>query len=56
MSFHDTYRFGVHAIIANADGKLLLLKRTYGNKGWSLPEAGSTPANRMPRRTGHHPT
>ncbi|MCV4232466.1 NUDIX domain-containing protein [Virgibacillus sp. LDC1] len=43
MGFHDTYRFGVHAIISNADGKLLLLKRTYGNKGWSLPGGGVDP-------------
>jgi 8-oxo-dGTP diphosphatase len=46
LGFNDTFRFGAHAIIANTEGKILLLKRTYGNKGWSLPgggvEAGET--------------
>ncbi|WP_416728601.1 NUDIX hydrolase [Fictibacillus sp. JL2B1089] len=37
MGIHDTFRFGSHAMIFNAENKVLLLKRTYGNKGWSLP-------------------
>lgn len=37
MTIHDTFRFGSHAMIFNAENKVLLLKRTYGNKGWSLP-------------------
>lgn len=43
MGFNDTYRFGVHAIITNSKGNILLLKRTYGNKGWSLPGGGVDP-------------
>ncbi|WP_082614885.1 NUDIX hydrolase [Paenibacillus sp. Soil787] len=35
-----TFGFGVHAIITNSEGQILLLKRTYGNKGWSLPGGG----------------
>lgn len=43
MGFNDTFRFGVHAMIFNSDGHLLTLKRTYGNKGWSLPGGGVDP-------------
>ncbi|WP_235550894.1 NUDIX hydrolase [Paenibacillus sp. Soil787] len=35
-----TFGFGVHAIITNSEVQLLLLKRTYGNKGWGLPGGG----------------
>jgi 8-oxo-dGTP diphosphatase len=40
---HDTYRFGAHAIIFNAEGHILLLKRTYGNMGWSTPGGSIEP-------------
>jgi 8-oxo-dGTP diphosphatase len=40
MGFNDTFRFGVHAVISNSEGHVLLLKRTYGNKGWGLPGGG----------------
>jgi 8-oxo-dGTP diphosphatase len=43
MGFNDTFRFGVHAIIINSDGNVLMLRRTYGNKGWSLPGGGVDP-------------
>src|SRR5687768_15777881 len=43
LGFNDTFRFGVHAIISNSEGHVLLLKRTYGNKGWSLPGGGVDP-------------
>ncbi|WP_274650111.1 NUDIX hydrolase [Paenibacillus humicola] len=43
MGFDDTFRFGVHAVITNPDAHILLLKRTYGNKGWSLPGGGVDP-------------
>lgn len=43
MAFNDTFRFGAHAIISNLDGQILLLKRTYGNKGWSLPGGAVDP-------------
>jgi 8-oxo-dGTP diphosphatase len=41
--FSDAFRFGAHAIISNSEGQILLLKRTYGNKGWSLPGGGVDP-------------
>jgi 8-oxo-dGTP diphosphatase len=43
LGFNDTFRFGVHAMIFNSEGHLLTLKRTYGNKGWSLPGGGVDP-------------
>jgi 8-oxo-dGTP diphosphatase len=43
LAFNDTFRFGVHAIITNSEGHVLSLKRTYGNKGWSLPGGGVDP-------------
>ena len=42
MGFNDTFRYGVHAI-SNAEGHVLTLKRTYGNKGWSLPGGAVDP-------------
>ncbi|MFD2638702.1 NUDIX hydrolase [Piscibacillus salipiscarius] len=43
MAYHDTYRFGAHAGILNSVGHMLLLKRTYGNKGWSTPGGSVEP-------------
>ena len=43
MAFNDTFRFGSHAIIFNSKDHVLLLKRTYGNKGWSLPGGSVDP-------------
>ncbi|MDQ0914755.1 NUDIX hydrolase [Paenibacillus sp. V4I5] len=43
MGFNDTFRFGVHAIVSNSEGHVLILKRTYGNMGWSLPGGGVDP-------------
>src|SRR5690554_3799432 len=43
LGFNDTFRFGVHGIILNPQNQILLLKRTYGNKGWSLPGGAVDP-------------
>jgi 8-oxo-dGTP diphosphatase len=43
MAFNNTYRFGAHAIILNSEDHVLLLKRTYGDKGWSLPGGSVEP-------------
>jgi 8-oxo-dGTP diphosphatase len=43
MAFNDTFKFGAHAIIFNSESHVLLLKRTYGNKGWSLPGGSIEP-------------
>lgn len=43
MAFNDTFRFGAHAIIVDSESHVLLLKRTYGDKGWSLPGGSVEP-------------
>lgn len=43
MAFDDTFRFGAHAIIFDSEDRVLLLKKTYGNKGWSLPGGSVEP-------------
>lgn len=43
MGFNDFYRFSVHAVITNSEGKVLLLKQTYGDKRWGLPGGGVEP-------------
>ena len=43
MGFNDFFRFSVHAVITNNDGKVLLLKQTYGDKRWGLPGGGVEP-------------
>lgn len=43
MGFNDFYRFSVHAVIANTEGKILQLKSTYGDKSWGLPGGGVEP-------------
>ena len=46
-------RFGVKCIIEKEDGKILLIKNTYGNGKWNLPgggiEKGETPENAVRR-------
>ncbi|WP_127579849.1 NUDIX hydrolase [Paenibacillus koleovorans] len=43
MAFNDMFRFGAHAIVFNADGDVLMLKKTYGDKGWSFPGGSVNP-------------
>ncbi|MGG1555427.1 NUDIX hydrolase [Paenibacillus ferrarius] len=43
MTFHDTFRFGAHAILFNSEDQVLLLKRAYGDKGWGLPGGSVEP-------------
>lgn len=43
MGFNDFYRFSVHAVISNHEGKVLQLKSTYGDKSWGLPGGGVEP-------------
>ncbi len=43
MGFNDLYRFSVHAVILNDEGKVLLLKQTYADKRWGLPGGGVEP-------------
>ena len=43
MGFNDFFRFSVHAVITNNEGKLLLIKQTYTDKRWGLPGGGVEP-------------
>lgn len=43
MGFNDFYRFSVHAVIANDEGKVLLLMSTYDGGRWGLPGGGVEP-------------
>ena len=43
MGFNDMFRFSVHAVIPNQEGKVLLLRQTYGDKRWGLPGGGVEP-------------
>lgn len=47
MSVHHTYRLGAHAVIVNSEGCVLLLKRTYGDRGWGLPGGGVDPGETL---------
>lgn len=37
MAFNDCYRLSAHAVILNSEGKILLVKATYGELRWGLP-------------------
>lgn len=43
MAFDDHFRLSVHAVITNEEGRVLLLKATYGHKGWGLPGGSLEP-------------
>lgn len=43
MAFHDRYRLSVHAVILDDDGRVLLLKQTYGDLRWGLPGGSVDP-------------
>lgn len=43
MAFEDFYRLSAHGIIFNKEGKVLLLKATYGNYDWVFPGGSLEP-------------
>lgn len=43
MGFNDLYRFSVHTVILDEEERVLLVKRTYGDKRWGLPGGGVEP-------------
>ena len=43
MGFNDLYRFSVHAVIPDADGRILLIKQSYGDGRWGLPGGSVEP-------------
>lgn len=43
MAFDDKFRLSVHAVITDAESKVLLLKATYGDMSWGLPGGALEP-------------
>src|SRR5690349_10807997 len=43
MAFDDTFRLSSHAVILNADSKVLMLKASYGAFSWGLPGGALEP-------------
>ncbi len=43
MAFGSRYRLSVHAVISDHEGRLLLLRQTYGDNRWGLPGGGVDP-------------
>ncbi len=43
MAYNDKYRLSSHAVIINEENEVLLLKATYGTKGWGLPGGALEP-------------
>jgi len=43
VAFEDLYRLSAHAVITDADGRVLQLKATYGACGWGLPGGALEP-------------
>jgi len=37
MSFDDWFRLSAHAVITDAEGRVLLLQASYGDEAWGLP-------------------
>ena len=43
MGFDDWFRLSVHAVITDAENRVLLLKATYGDEAWGLPGGALDP-------------
>ncbi|MGB1237010.1 MAG: NUDIX domain-containing protein [Pseudomonadales bacterium] len=43
MAFEDTFRLSSHAVITDEQGRVLLLKATYGSQSWGLPGGALEP-------------
>lgn len=43
MGFEDWFRLSVHAVITDDQGRVLLLRSTYGDQGWGLPGGALDP-------------
>jgi 8-oxo-dGTP diphosphatase len=43
VSFDDWFRLSVHAVITDAEGRVLLLKASYGDGAWGLPGGALDP-------------
>lgn len=43
MSFEDKYKLSVHAVIANQNNEILMLKANYADRDWGLPGGSPEP-------------
>jgi 8-oxo-dGTP diphosphatase len=43
VSFDDWFRLSVHAVITDDEGRVLLLKASYGDEAWGLPGGALDP-------------
>jgi 8-oxo-dGTP diphosphatase len=43
MGYEDRFRLSVHAVVPNPEGRVLLLKATYGELRWGLPGGALEP-------------
>jgi 8-oxo-dGTP diphosphatase len=43
MGFEDFFRISVHAVITDAEDRVLLLRANYGNRSWGLPGGALEP-------------
>ena len=43
MAYEDVFRMSVHAVISDLDGRVLLLRATYGSGAWGLPGGALEP-------------
>lgn len=43
MAFEDQFRLSSHAVITDENGRVLLLKQTYGDQRWGLPGGALEP-------------
>lgn len=43
MAFDDRFRFSVHAVIPDGQGRVLTLRQTYGDRRWGLPGGSVEP-------------
>ncbi|AOZ51974.1 NUDIX hydrolase [Chromobacterium vaccinii] len=43
MAFEDTFRLSARAVMVDAEGRVLLLKATYGDLAWGLPGGALEP-------------
>ena len=47
LAFDDRYRLSAHAVITDADNRVLLLRATYGDRGWGLPGGAVDPGETL---------
>jgi 8-oxo-dGTP pyrophosphatase MutT (NUDIX family) len=47
VGFEHRYRLSAHAVIADEQGRVLLLEATYGDRAWGLPGGAADPGETL---------